>query len=149
MLNVDTYSFQATSLHSCPGLKKTRNKNSIGILITILIDQSLYLWYYSEFTRFITAPKYNIMTSSNGNKFPLYWPLTRNFDVFFDLRLNKWLSKQSWGWWFETPSHPVWRDGNELKSRETSLDIILSSVYVALYFHNCLNAEMFWSQHVE
>ena len=26
----------------------------------------------------------------------------------FDLRLNKQLSKQSWGWWFETPSHPLW-----------------------------------------
>ena len=33
-------------------------------------------------------------------------PVTRGFDVFFDLRLNKRLSKQSWGWWFETlPSH--------------------------------------------
>ena len=29
-------------------------------------------------------------------------PVTRSFDVFFDLRLNKRLSKQSWGWWFET-----------------------------------------------
>ena len=27
-------------------------------------------------------------------------PVTRSFDVFFDLRLNKCLSKQSWGWWF-------------------------------------------------
>ena len=35
--------------------------------------------------------------------------VTRSFDVFFDLRLNKRLSKQSWGWWFETPSHPLWR----------------------------------------
>ena len=35
-------------------------------------------------------------------------PVTRSFDVFFDLRLNKRLSKQSWGWWFETPSRPVW-----------------------------------------
>ena len=26
------------------------------------------------------------------------------FDVFFDLRLNKRLSKQSWRWWFETLS---------------------------------------------
>ena len=32
---------------------------------------------------------------------------------FFDLRLNKRLSKQSWGWWFETPSHPLWRHCNE------------------------------------
>ena len=28
----------------------------------------------------------------------------RGFDVFFDLHLNKRLSKQPWGWWFETPS---------------------------------------------
>ena len=26
-------------------------------------------------------------------------PVTRSFDVFFDLRLNKRLSKQPWGWW--------------------------------------------------
>ena len=31
-------------------------------------------------------------------------PVTRSLDVFFDLRLNKRLSKQWWGWWFETPS---------------------------------------------
>ena len=28
------------------------------------------------------------------------------------LRLNKWLSKQSWGWWFEKLSHPLWRHCN-------------------------------------
>ena len=39
-------------------------------------------------------------------------PVTRSFDVFFDLRLNKRLSKQSWGWWFETLSHPLWRHRN-------------------------------------
>ena len=38
-------------------------------------------------------------------EFPTKRPVTRNFDVFFDLRPNKLLSKQSWGWWFETPSH--------------------------------------------
>ena len=26
-------------------------------------------------------------------------PVTRSFDIYFDLRLNKRLSKQSWGWW--------------------------------------------------
>ena len=34
------------------------------------------------------------------------------FDVFFDLRLSKRLSKQSSGWWFETLSHPFWRHCN-------------------------------------
>ena len=45
-------------------------------------------------------------------EFPAQRPVTRSFDVFFDLRLNKRLSKQSWGWWFETPPHPLWRHCN-------------------------------------
>ena len=39
-------------------------------------------------------------------------PVMQSFDVFFDLRLNERLSKQSWGWWFETPSRPLWRHYN-------------------------------------
>ena len=45
-------------------------------------------------------------------EFPTQGPVSRSFDVFFDLRLNKWLSKQSWGWWFETPSSSLWRHCN-------------------------------------
>ena len=41
-------------------------------------------------------------------------PVTRSFNVFFDLRLNKRLSKQSWGWWFETLSRPLWRHRNDI-----------------------------------
>ena len=60
--------------------------------------------------------------------FPRYWPFVRRihrsrwiphtkasnaeFDVFFDPRLNKRLSKHSWGWWFKTPSRPLWRHRN-------------------------------------
>ena len=39
---------------------------------------------------------------------PHKWPVTRSFDVFFDLRPNKRLSKQSWGWCFKTPSRLLW-----------------------------------------
>ena len=46
-------------------------------------------------------------------EFPPQRPVTRSFDVFFDLRPNKRLSKQWWGWWFETPSSPLWRHFNE------------------------------------
>ena len=69
-----------------------------------------------------------LMTSSNGNifrvtgplwgeftgpgEFPTQRPVTRSFDVFFDLRLNKRLSKQPWGWWFEMPSWSLWRQCN-------------------------------------
>ena len=69
-----------------------------------------------------------MMTSSNGNiywllvifvgnspvtsEFPAQRPVTWSFDVFFDLHLNKQLSKQLWDWWFETPSYPLWRHCN-------------------------------------
>ena len=60
---------------------------------------------------------HNVMiTSWNGNifrvtgplcgeftgpgEFPTQRPVTRSFDVFFDLCPNKRLSKQPWGWWF-------------------------------------------------
>ena len=60
--------------------------------------------------------------------FPRYWPFvleihrsrwisrTKAIDTelwcLFDLRLNKRLSKQSWSWWIETLSHPLWRHRN-------------------------------------
>ena len=69
-----------------------------------------------------------MMTSSNGNifrvtgplcgeftgpgEFPTQRPVTRSFDVFFDRRLNKRLSKQPRGWWLETLSRSLWRQSN-------------------------------------
>ena len=69
-----------------------------------------------------------MMTSSKGNifrvtgnlsgespvtgEFPTQRPVTRSFDVFFDLHLNKRLSKQSWGWWFQRLPRPLWRHSN-------------------------------------
>ena len=47
-------------------------------------------------------------------------PVTRSFGVFFDLRLNKRLSKQSWGWWFETLSRSLWRHCNAAADTWTS-----------------------------
>ena len=46
--------------------------------------------------------------------FPAQRTVTRSFDIFFDLRLNKRLSKQSWGWWFEMPSRPLWLHCNAI-----------------------------------
>ena len=66
-----------------------------------------------------------MMTSSNGNifrvtgplcgnspvpgEFPSQRPVTRSFDVFVDLPLNKRRHR-----WFETPSHRLWRHSNVL-----------------------------------
>ena len=80
------------------------------------------------FTTMVLLPLH-MMTSSNGNifrvtgllcgeftgpgEFPAQRPVTRSFGVFFDMRLNKRLSKQPSGWWFETPSWSSWRQCNE------------------------------------
>ena len=76
-----------------------------------------------------------MMTTSNGNIFrvtgpllgkftghrwkPAQRPVTRSFDVFFDLCLNKRLSKQSWGWWFEMLSRPLGRHCNAFLEIQT------------------------------
>ena len=71
----------------------------------------------------------SMMTSWNGNIFRVTGLLcgdppvtgeflaqravTRSFGVFFDLFLHK----QSRGWWFETPTHSLWRHCNDTHSR--------------------------------
>ena len=52
--------------------------------------------------------------SAVPGEFPAQRPVTRSFDVFFDLRPNKRLSKQSWGWWSETPSSSLWHHRNDM-----------------------------------
>ena len=47
---------------------------------------------------------------------PVNSPHKGQCDIFFDLHLNKRLSKHWWGWWFETQSHPLWRLCNELST---------------------------------
>ena len=48
-----------------------------------------------------------------SGEFPAQRPVTRSFDVLFDPALNKQLSKQLWGSWFETLSCSLWRHCNE------------------------------------
>ena len=56
--------------------------------------------------------------SSVTGEFLTQRPVTRCFDVFFDLRRNKRLSKQSWGEWFETPSCSLWHHCNDTQFLE-------------------------------
>ena len=85
------------------------------------------------------------MTSSNGHsfrvtgplcgeftgpgEFPAQRPVTRGFDAFFDLRPNKRLSKHSWGWWLETPSHSLWRHRNAYDCLITTSNETLKNMF--------------------
>ena len=68
-------------------------------------------------------------------EFPSQRPVTRSFDVFFDVRLNKRLSKQSWGWWVETPSCSLCRHCN-VSIRQTVGFVPVKSrfIYVCVCF---------------
>ena len=97
--------------------------------------------------RFFTT----MMTSSNGNifrvtgrlcgeftgpgEFTTQRAVTRNFGVFFDLRLNKRLSKQPWGSWFETLSWSLWRHCNA-DSECTLFSFTLQCHVMSLIFLN-------------
>ena len=69
--------------------------------------------------------------------FPHYWPFVRGIHrspvksphkgqwggalmLSLICALNKRLSKQSWGWWFETPSHSLWRHSYYLQAHDMS-----------------------------
>ena len=56
---------------------------------------------------------------------PVQRPVTRSFDVFFDLHLNERWSKQSWGWWFETPLCPLWRHSNKMAFMSETLECFI------------------------
>ena len=59
-------------------------------------------------------------------EFPAQRPVTWSFDVFFDLRLNKRLSKQRWGWWFEMPWCPLWHHCNDCYTLNSSSTSVIS-----------------------
>ena len=60
--------------------------------------------------------------------FPRYWPFVRGFHRSPnarsaqrpDLRLNNGCVKQSWGWWFETPTRSLWRHCNAKHALQAS-----------------------------
>ena len=67
-------------------------------------------WWRHRMETFSVVLVLCVGNSPVTDEFPSQKPMTRS--VFFDLRLNKRLSKQSWGRWFETPSHSLWRHCN-------------------------------------
>ena len=73
---------------------------------------------------------------------PAQRPVTRSFDVFFDLRLNTRLSKQRWGWWFETSSLPLWLHCDDIKNfyvRNVALAAFIQRCFMA-----CMRKTIMW-----
>ena len=90
--------------------------------------------------------------------FPHYWPfvrgiyrspqrpMTQSFDVFFDQRPIKRLSKQSWGWWFETHSPPLWRHSNAKQMLLPQLPLSTHIYDILRHSQDCWNIYLTWLQ---
>ena len=76
--------------------------------------QTLSPWWRHQMETFSALLAICAGNSPVPGEFPTQRPVTRSFDVYFDLRPNKRLCKQSWGRWFETLSPPLWRHRNAL-----------------------------------
>ena len=68
------------------------------------------VWWHDDVIKWKHPPRY---WSFVPGEFPAQRPVTRIFMFSLICALNKRLSKQSCGWWFETPSRPLWRHCNE------------------------------------
>ena len=65
------------------------------------------IWWRHEMETFSALLAICVGNPPVPSEFPARRPVTRSFDVFFDMRLYQLLSKQSWGWWFETATAPI------------------------------------------
>ena len=76
-----------------------------------IANTEIHIWWRHQMEHF---PRYLYFVRGNprgGRRWisPSQRPVTRSFEVFLDLLLNKQLGKQSIRRWFETPSCSLWR----------------------------------------
>ena len=104
---------------ACSPLSVTRIIRTFWFTKYILVTPMHYVthwlttWWRHQMETFSALLAICAGNSPVSGEFPAQRPVTRSFDVFFDLRLNKRLSKQPRCWWFETLSWSLWRHRNE------------------------------------
>ena len=85
-------------------------KTSVILFVELTWEQNVNVISHDDVIKWKHFP----LALCEGNpevtgEFPSQSPVTRGFDIFIDLRLNKQFSKQSRHWWFETPLRSLWR----------------------------------------
>ena len=108
--------------------------------ISIGLAPSHYTWWRHQMETFSALLALCAGNSPVAGEFPAQRPVTRSFDVSFDLRLNKQFSKQSWGWWFEAPSHSLWSHCND----EALFGIVEGNKTLTRDFSTFITAMRWW-----
>ena len=102
-------------------------------------------WWRHQMETFSALLAICVGNSPVPGEFPTQGPVTRSFDVYFDLRPNKLLSKQLWGWWFETQSRPLWRHRNEVTSSADFRDLSLHWQAACYPLRDWLQLKLHWT----
>ena len=104
-----------------------------------------YSWWRHQMETFSALLANCAGNSTVPGEFPAQKPVTQSFDVFC-LRLNKRLSKQSRGWWFETASRSLWR---HCKNSFSSLSRGQTNVKVKIPndYHICIIRQIYITLH--
>ena len=90
-----------------------------------------WTWWRHQMETFSVLLALCVGNSPVTHELPTQMPVTPSFDVFFALRLGRQFSKQSRGWWFETPSRSLWLHGN------TSCNAFLCTLLCYVYVFFC------------
>ena len=104
--------YNFTSVSSKPISRSDILSTSCSVTITVRTPQ--VSWWSHQMETFSVLVALCAGNPPGPGEFPTQRPVTQNFDVFFDLCLNKRLNKQSWGWWFESPSCSLWHHYNAI-----------------------------------
>ena len=121
-----------TKLHEKQQFNRTWNEK---LTIHQILNLASWHWYDRHQTETLSA----LLAVCAGNsqvtgEFPSQRPVTRSFYVFFDLRLNKWLSTQLRRWWFWRHRAPLqWRH-NEPKYCRLYSNLLFLNVTICLNF---------------
>ena len=118
--------------NSDPGKMRISNLNGT---LEYYMERKVVTWWRHQMETFSALLAICAGNSPVPGEFPTQTPVTRSFDVYFDLRPNKRLSKQLLGWWFETLSPPLWRHRNE--HIITSINVTLLMVWPS--YHKLLS----------
>ena len=110
-----------------------KNQKILGALLLTCHDDAIKWKHFLRYWPLWAA------NSPVTGEFPSQRAVTRSFDVFFDLRLNKRLSNQPRHRWFETPSSSLWRHCSILSGIRTVISNYIHNFLWDVISHLCLN----------
>ena len=95
----------------------------VFLALTHRYDDVIKLKHFLHYWPFVWRINWSPVNSPQK---PVMW----SFDIFFDVHLNKQLSKQSWHKWFETPLCSLWRHCNDFVILQYPYRTLLSATWL-------------------